>query len=356
MPKDYYQILGVPRTASGDDIKKAYRKLSKELHPDKHKGDKEAEKRFKEVNEAYEVLSDAGKKQRYDQFGEAGVNGNAGGGFGGFDFSGFGNGGADAFSDLFEGFFGGRQRQAAREEGRDVEVEVTITFAEAVSGVRREIGIRTLRACDRCSGSGAEPDTKVVTCSECGGTGQVTRTAQSFFGVVQQRMVCPTCHGEGKIPEHPCKKCDGEGRVSQNVTVSVDIPAGINEGQSLRLRGEGEAGRKGRKSGDLYVHVHIRPDDRFRREGDDIHTEAEIHALDAILGTTIEVETVHGAVSLKIPEGTQPAQVLRIKGKGMPILNTSRTGDHYVTVRVKVPTKLSREERRIVEEWKAARE
>ncbi|MDD4319166.1 MAG: molecular chaperone DnaJ [Candidatus Peribacteraceae bacterium] len=356
MAKDYYGVLGLQKGASAEEVKKAYRRLSKELHPDKHKGGKDAEKRFKEVNEAYEVLSNPQKKQMYDQFGEAGVNGGAAGqgGFGGFDFS--GAGGADAFSDLFEGFFGGGRRQAAaRQEGNDLEVEIAIDLSEVVTGVRRDVRIRRNIACDRCGGNGAEPGTKLDTCGECGGTGQVTRTAQSFFGVIQQRTVCPRCRGSGKVPEKPCTKCDGEGRVASAEEVQVDVPPGIDDGQALRLRGQGEAGRRGATAGDLYVRVRVRPDDRFVREGADIRTVLDVPALDAILGATVDVETVQGNVSLKIPEGTQPGQVLRLKGKGLPVLNTSRFGDHFVTVNVKVPTRLGREERRILEEWRRAR-
>ncbi|MFA6039559.1 MAG: molecular chaperone DnaJ [Candidatus Peribacteraceae bacterium] len=368
MAKDYYAILGLQKGASAEDIKKAYRRMSKELHPDKHhatgsvQAKKEAEQKFKEVNEAYEVLSDPRKKQMFDQFGEAGVNGAAGGGgfgqggFGGFDFSGFEGGGTEGFADIFENFFGGnRARAAGRQEGRDMETEVLIDFAEAVSGARRELKIKRLRTCDRCEGNGAEPGSKIVTCGECGGSGQVTRTVQSFFGTVRQTVLCPRCRGGGKVPETACKKCEGEGRMQQTDTVTVDVPAGINDGQSLRLRGEGEAGRRGASAGDLYVHVHVRSDGRFRRDGDDIRSQIEIPALDAMLGATVTVETVHGAVALKIPEGTQPDSILRIKGKGMPVVNAGRTGDHYVTVKVKIPTRLSREERKLLEEWRRTR-
>ncbi len=362
MAKDYYATLGLQKGASADDIKKAYRKMSKELHPDKHRGDKAVEEKFKAVNEAYEVLSDPQKKQMYDQFGEAGVNGQAGGfgqggfgggqgGFGGFDFSNFG-GNADTFSDLFEGFFGGRSRAAEREQGHDIETELIIDLSEVVTGARHEIKVRKLTRCDRCDGAGAEPGSKVITCPECGGTGQVTRTAQSFFGMVRQTVVCPKCRGGGKVPESACKKCDGEGRIQESAAIAVDVPPGIQDGQSLRLRGQGEAGRRGATAGDLYVHIHVRADSKFQRDGDDIRSSVEIPALDAILGITIDVETMHGSVSLKIPEGTQPGQVMRLKGKGLPVLNTSRFGDQYVTVKVKIPTKLSREERRLLEEWR----
>ena len=362
MARDYYGILGLSKTASADEVKAAYRKLSKEWHPDKHKGEKKAEEKFKEINEAYEVLSDPKKKQQYDQFGTAGpgtgpfgsAQGGGGAGFGGFDFSGFAGGGQRVdFSDLFEGFFGGGRRGQSREErGADREVELAIDFAQSVTGIRHEMQIKKLRVCDQCSGSGAEKGSKLITCSDCGGTGQIMKTSQSFFGMLQQAMLCPKCKGSGKVPEKACSKCSGEGRVSEVSTISIDIPAGIDEGQTLRVRSEGDAGRQGAAAGDLYVRIHVRPDARFVREGDDIRTSATIHVPDAILGTEISIETVQGSTTLKIPAGTQSGQVFRIKHKGMPVLNTSRFGDHYVTVTVEIPAKLSRDERKLVEEWK----
>lgn len=357
MPRDYYDILGLQRGASADEIKQAYRKLSKEWHPDKHRGDKKAEDKFKEINEAYEALNDPKKKQMYDQFGTTGTGSGAGSGFGGFDFSGFTGGGQRVdFSDLFEGFFGGGRRGQPREErGDDRELALTISFMESVSGVRRELNIRKLGACKTCGGSGAEQGATLVTCEECGGTGQIMKQSQSFFGLLQQSVLCPQCRGSGKVPEKPCKVCKGEGRVADDVTVTVNIPAGIADGQSLRIRGEGDAARQGGTPGDLYVRIRVEPDGRFTREGDDIKTDVTISVPDAILGTDISIETVHGLTTLKIPAGTQSGQIFRIKHKGMPVLNTSRFGDHYVTVTVEIPGKLSREERKLVEEWKKLR-
>lgn len=358
MSRDYYGILGIARSASPDDIKSAYRKLSKEWHPDKHKGDKKAEDKFKEINEAYEALSDPKKKQTYDQFGTtgngAGGFGGGGQGFGGFDFSGFtgGQGGAD-FSDLFEGFFGGGRRGGPREErGDDREIAITIDFMESVSGAQRDVSFKRLAKCPDCEGSGARKGSSLITCKECGGTGQVVRRAQSFFGVVQQAVVCPTCKGSGKIPEHACSTCDGEGRTSQTTTINIDIPAGIADGQSLRLKGEGDAGRRGATSGDLYIRIRVMADKRFERDGDDIRTAYTLSVPDAILGTEVPIETVLGSVKLKIPAGTQSGQLFRIKHKGMPVLNSSRFGDHYVTVTVEIPSKLSREEKKLLEEWR----
>jgi len=360
MPKDLYEILGVPRSASKEDIKRAYRKLSKELHPDRNKGKKEAEQKFKEVNEAYEVLHDDKKKAMYDRFGTTGGpggatgNGGAGNPFGGFDFSGFQGGDIGGFSDLFETFFGGGRAGGGRKKtaGRDLEVEMTVEFAEVVTGVARSFDLRRQRTCGACAGSGAEKGEKLVTCRECGGTGQVTKTTQSFFGAIKQAFVCPTCEGAGKVPEHPCRACGGEGRKEERGSVTANIPAGVQEGQTLRVKGEGEAGRRGEPAGDLYVLIRVRPDKRFERDGDDVRTTIAISVLDALLGAEVPVETVHGAVTLKVAAGTQPGQVFRLKGKGLPVLNSSRMGDHYVTVNVEIPAKLSHAERALIEEWR----
>lgn len=356
--KDFYSILGVQKTASEAEIKQAYRKLSKELHPDKHKGDKDKEAKFKEVNEAYEVLSDPKKKEAYDRFGSADFNGfrpgqGGGGGFGGFsgfDASSFGG----DFNDIFDAFFGGARGQQRKTEtrGHNLEVEITIPFMEAVKGGDREITLKTQVACETCGGSGSAEGSKLVSCAECGGTGAVTRTTRSLFGMIRQSVICDVCRGSGKIPEKPCKNCGGEGRSAGKKTVRVRIPAGIDDGQTLRVTGEGEAGKHGSASGDLLVRIHVEPDKRFEREGDDIRTTISLKVIDAILGTKIDIETVHGTSTIDIPAGTQPGQVLRLKGKGMPVVNSGRTGDHFVTIDVVVPTKLGKEERRLFEELK----
>lgn len=362
MAKDFYAILGIQKGASEQEIKQAYRKLSRELHPDKHKGDKTKEAKFKEVNEAYEVLSDPQKKQNYDRFGSADFNGfggggggqgGFGGGFEGFDPSQFGGDINDLFSSFFGGKAGGRRRDDGR--GRTVELELTIPFMDSVTGVDREISFKTQMACKDCSGSGSADGSKTITCSECGGTGSITKATRSIFGMIQQTVVCGTCHGSGKVPEKPCKKCNGEGRTTQTKTVSVHIPAGIDDGQSLRVRGEGEAGRLGAAAGDLLVRVSVSPDPRFIRDGDDIRSSVTLDVVDAVLGTDISVDTVQGATKVHVPAGTQPQQVLRIKGKGMPVVNTSRHGDHYVTLDIVVPTKLSRDQKKLFEELKKAR-
>lgn len=359
MAKDFYGILGVSKTASEAEIKQAYRKLSKELHPDKHKGDKGKEAKFKEVNEAYEVLSDPKKKANYDQFGSADFGGFGGGGGQGFGgFQGFGQGfdpsqfGGGDLGDLFESFFGGGggRRRKSDGRGRTVEVEVTIPFTDAVRGGERTITLKTLVECSECDGTGGEAGAKLKTCTECSGTGTITKATRSLFGTIQQSVLCPTCKGSGKIPEKPCKKCHGEGRTEEKKTITVRIPAGIDDGQSLRVTGEGEAGRQGAASGDLLVRIQVEPDPRFVREGDDIRSSLPLPVIDAVLGVDVDVETVHGKTKVNIPAGTQPGQVFRIKNKGMPVVNTSRHGDHYVTVDIVVPTKLSREEKKLFEE------
>ncbi|MDO8649641.1 MAG: molecular chaperone DnaJ [Candidatus Peregrinibacteria bacterium] len=359
MAKDFYEVLGLKKGASAEEVKKAYRQLSKELHPDKHKGDKDAERKFKEVNEAYEVLSNPKKKQMYDQYGVGGngPQGGGGNGFGGFDFSSFSGGDMSGFSDIFESFFGGsaqggRRGAVADDAGADREVSITVPFMDVVKGATKIISVRKLAPCERCEGTGAEGGAALITCTECGGTGQVTRSTASFFGTIQQRYVCSKCRGSGKVPEKPCKKCDGEGRVQQTVELTIGIPAGLHDGQTLRMRGLGDAGRRKAPAGDLYVTVRVTPHPEFVRDGDDVRSVKKISVLDALLGAEVSVETVHDSMMLKVPEGTQPQQVFRIRGQGMPVLSSSKMGDHYVTVQVEIPTKLSREERRIVEEWR----
>jgi len=348
---DYYEILGVSRSASTADIKKAYRNLSKEWHPDKHpstgsgQAKKEAERKYKEINRAYEALRDPKKKQAYDQFGNEDGPQFGGGG------SPFGQGFEGGLSDIFETFFsGGRSARSADVQGRDVEIALTISLSEAFTGTKKKIRIKKRIACEKCSGSGAEKGSKKVSCSQCSGTGQVTRTAQSFFGMIQQSIVCDVCKGSGKVPEKPCSFCAGEGRMSGSEEVTVEIPSGIHDGQTLRIRGKGEAGRQGVASGDLYVSLRIMPDPRFVRDGDDLRTEVHISVADAVLGTEVKVETFAGPITLKVPAGTQPNQVLRVKGKGMPILSSSRHGDLYVKVKVDVPKKVGRKERKLWED------
>lgn len=336
--------------------------MSKEWHPDKHPSTgsgqtgqvrKEAEDKFKEINEAYETLNDPKKKQMFDQFGSTdGYNGAQG--FPGFDASSFSSSGLGDFADLFENFFGGGggRGRPADESGRDQQTEITVDLQEVLSGADKILALRGFQKCDTCKGEGTAEGASLARCDECGGTGQVTKTSQSFFGSIQQRTVCHNCGGSGKVPTEKCKTCGGEGRTSGRRDVTVRVPAGIEDGQSLRLRGEGEAGRRGGASGDLFVRIRVTPDPRFVRDGADIRSTISIPVTDAILGSEQSVETVQGAVTLKITEGTQPGDTLRIRGKGLPVLGTGRHGDHYVQMNVEIPKKLSRAERKLVEEWK----
>jgi molecular chaperone DnaJ len=358
MSKDYYSTLGVARDASESEIKKAYRDMSKLWHPDKHKGEKKAEDKFKEINEAYEVIGNAKRKQQYDQFGSAGgPSGGGSAGAGGFDFSGFQQGDMGDLGDMFSSFFGGQQgggrgRQRSNNRGRDIQVRITIDFIDVVKGAKKVIAIEKFVICQDCSGSGAADNGKLITCTDCNGTGQVTHTAQSFFGTIQQAVICGKCQGSGQVPEKPCTNCKGEGRKRDKAEITIDVPAGIHDGQTLRLQGQGDAGSHGDASGELYVQIQVKKDPKFIRDNDDIRTEINVSVLDAILGTDVKVQTVHGEVTLKIPAGTQPNQVMRLKGKGLPVLSSSRTGDHFVTVKIEVPKKLSKQEKKLYEELK----
>ncbi len=361
MSKNYYELLGVKKDATQDEIKKAFRKLALKYHPDKG-GTKEDEAKFKEINQAYSVLSDANKRKQYDQFGEAGPRmGGAGGqnvnwedmmrGFGGQtggfnvnfeDLGGFG----DIFGDIFGG---GRQRQP--QKGADLETSVTIDLSDAYKGISREIILEKFSKCSRCQGNGAEPGSKIETCKTCGGSGQVKKAHQTMFGMIAQTAICDTCGGSGQVPEKKCTKCHGEGRLRERTSLKVKIPAGIESGQTIRLAGKGEAGKAGIPAGDLYLTVLVRPDKRFRREGSDIYSPAEISFPEAALGTTIKVATLRGELTLKIPAGTQSGKVFRLTGEGMPGLNRSEHGDHLVTVTVKTPTHLSRKQRKLLEDF-----
>ena len=360
---DYYKILGVSRSASPGEIKKAYRTLSKEGHPDKHpskgsplrsasegqagQGRKEAEEKYKEINRAYECLSDPKKKQMYDQYGtEDGPQFGGGGG-------GFGNGfqSAGGFGDIFETFFGGAGGRSKREEkGRDAEVAIEISLEDAFRGTTKTIRLKKSIVCSVCGGSGDTKGASKITCTTCGGTGQITKRVQSFFGVLEQAMACSDCRGSGKVSEKPCSTCSGEGGVQGSEDVTVEVPKGIQDGQTLRVRGKGESGRQGTPAGDLFVHIRVRSDNRFLRDGDDLRITHAIAVADAVLGTEVSIATFDGAVTLKIPAGTQPHQILRVKGRGMPILSSSRRGDLFVTVDVEVPKKLDRRERKLWEE------
>lgn len=340
---DPYETLGVPKDASDDQIKKAYRKLSKQYHPDLNKDNPEATEKFKEVNTAYEILSDKQKRAQYDQFGSASFGGGAGGGFGGFDFSGFQGGGAGGFADIFESFFGGAQGAGPRRRsyrGQDLEVRLSIDFTDAIFGSDKVINLTKDIQCESCEGKGVEKGSHLVDCDNCKGVGQVTVVKNTMLGQIQTRTTCPTCHGDGQIPEKPCTSCHGKGNIRAQEDITVRIPAGVSDGTTLRLSGKGGAGMRGHEAGDLYVQINVKPSSSFERRGENIHTTQKIHVLQAILGDEIEVETVHGPVRMKIEAGTQSGQTLRIKGKGAPRLNSSVIGDHMVTLEVEIPKKL----------------
>jgi molecular chaperone DnaJ len=356
---DYYELLGVGRDASAAEIKKAYRKKAVEFHPDKHKGDKAMEARFKEVSEAYEVLKDPDKKAAYDRYGHAafeqggaGMRGGAGGGFHDpFDIFREVFGGS-AFDEFFGGGGGGRGGSGAQ-GGADLRYDMEISLVEAYQGTEKEVSYRTAVACDRCSGSGAEPGSSVVTCSTCGGAGRVV-SSRGFFQVQQ---ACPTCGGAGRMPEKRCTKCHGEGRVIENREVKVRIPAGIATGQKLRSAGNGEAGIMGGPPGDLYVVVHVRDHDIFERQGDDLYCDVPIKFTLAALGGTIEVPTLSnssGRVSLKIPPGSQDGTVFKLRDRGMPSLRGGGKGHQFVRVHIEVPKKLNAEQRQLLEKFAQA--
>lgn len=351
--RDYYDVLGVSKSASADEIKKAFRKAAIEHHPDKG-GD---ETKFKEVNEAYEVLKDDKKRQRYDQFGHAGVGNGGGGnpfeGYGGqgqninFDFGDLGLG--DIFSSFFGG--GGGQQRSQQSRGRDVETDVTITFEEAIFGTQVDLNLRLEDVCDHCKGTTAEPGYELKACDECKGAGQVNRVVRTVFGNIQQAMVCPKCSGRGRIPEKICSVCSGKGTQRKNQEISLKIPAGVDDGAVIRLREHGEAIASGQK-GDLYVGVRVRPHKKFTREGDLILSEEVVNMVDAALGTEIQVETVDGPVKMKIPAGTQSGTDFKLSNHGVTHLKRDSRGAHIVTINVETPTKLSKKQQELLQEFK----
>ena len=356
--RDYYEVLGVDKSASPDELKKAYRKLAMKYHPDQNPGDKEAEEKFKEVNEAYEILSDAEKKSRYDQFGFAGVDPNYGAGGAGFDgFGGFG----DIFSDLFGGGFGGfggfgggGNRANAPRQGENVSARVTITFEEAAKGCKKEINFSRIEDCKACHGTGAKEGTEPETCSTCHGTGTVRTTRQTAFGTFAQTSACPKCGGKGKIIKEPCQTCRGKGKVRVNKKVNVTVPAGIDNDQAFRVRGEGNMGANGGPSGDVIVSVYVKPHEIFEREGANVLCEVPITFAQAALGAEIEIPTLDGMIKHKIPEGTQTDTVIRFKGKGMPYVGYKNRGDQLVTLVVEVPTKLTKEQKELLRKFDEA--
>jgi molecular chaperone DnaJ len=359
--RDYYEILGVTKTASDDEIKKAFRKLAVKYHPDKEGGD---ETKFKEANEAYEVLKDKQKRQRYDQFGHAGVGGASGAGAGGNPFEGFNFNGQDihfdfggggGFGDIFSQFFGGGPQQTyGPTRGRDVETSITLSFEDAVFGREVDLSLNLDDECTHCKGTTVEPGYSTKTCETCKGAGQQVRLMNTMFGQIQQAVTCETCRGKGKIPEKLCTRCNGKGTERRQQTITVKIPAGIDDGATIRLRERGEAIGGGAK-GDLYVHIKVKAHKKFTREGDLLLSEEHIDMVQAALGTEIDVETVDGIITMKIPAGTQSGTDFKLSGHGVPHLRSETRGAHIVSVVVDTPTKLSKKQRELLEQFSSSK-
>ncbi len=350
--RDYYEVLGVAKNASEADIKKAYRRLAMKHHPDRNPDDKSAEARFKEANEAYEILADAQKRAAYDQFGHAGVDpsmaaggrGPGGGFYGAAGSASFADIFGDVFGDIFGG--GGARRGSQAFRGADLRYNLELSLEEAVKGTEVHIRVPTLESCETCHGSGAQPGTQASTCTTCGGHGQV-RMQQGFFSIQQ---TCPACRGSGKVIKSPCTACHGEGRVRGTKTLSVKVPAGIDEGDQIRLGGEGEAGQNGGPGGDLYVQVRLKPHDIFKRDGDDLHCEMPLSFVTAALGGELEIPTLDGRASLKIPAGTQTGQLFRLRGKGVRNVRSGQVGDLYCHAAVETPVSLTKRQKELLQE------
>ena len=350
--RDYYEVLGVQKSANEDEIKKAYRSLAKKYHPDMNPGDKEAEMKFKEVNEAYAVLSDSEKRQKYDRFGHAAFDPSAGGGSGfGGGFGGFGD---FDFGDIFSSFFGGggggsRGRQNMPVEGDDVATRVTVTFEEAAFGTKKEINFARIESCSDCGGSGAQKGTSPETCSNCRGTGRVTVQQQTMLGYMQTQRACSECHGTGKIIKTPCSGCNGKGRVKINKKLEVNIPAGIDNMQNIILRGQGSAGLNGGANGDLIIEVRVKEDKLFERDGNNIYCEVPISFAEAALGAEIDVPVLGGKTEkFRIPEGTQSGASFTLRGKGIPDINSKRKGDLIITVATETPRNLNSKQKELL--------
>lgn len=351
--RDFYEILGVAKNASEEEIKKAYRKMAMKYHPDRNPGDKVSEEKFKEAKQAYEMLSDAQKRAAYDRFGHAGVDPNAGAGPGG---AGFNGGFAEAFGDIFGDIFGGgggargggRTGNAYR--GADLRYNMEITLEQAVNGFTTDIRVPSWDPCETCSGTGAKPGTKPKTCATCNGAGAV-RMSQGFFSIQQ---ACPTCHGSGKVIAEPCVSCHGEGRIKRTKVLEVAIPAGIDEGQRIRLGGKGEPGMNGGPPGDLYVEIRIKPHEVFQRDGDDLHCEVPVSFATAALGGDVEFATLKGNVSISLPEGTQSGKTFRLRGKGIQGVRSHHPGDLYCHVRLETPVRLTEKQKKLLRDFDEA--
>jgi molecular chaperone DnaJ len=343
MPRDSYEVLGVERDASEQQIKKAFRRLARELHPDVNAHDPKAEEKFKEAAEAYEILSDAERRATYDRYGHEGLKS------GGYapNFDAFGS-----IGDLFDAFFGGGSgfggRAAGPAPGGDLAVKVEVDLIEAARGAKVEVGYEAVERCEHCHGNGAEPGTPIETCGRCGGAGQLQASTRTPFGQMVRRVVCEECHGDGRLPKQPCRDCRGRGRRAGRRTVEVEVPAGISDGQRIRLNGRGHAGEAGAREGDLYVLVKVREDERFLREGDDLITVLDVAAPLAALGSTLEAPTLEGVTSVEIPPGTQPGEVLTLRGQGMPSLRRGRHGDLRVVLNVVIPRRLTDQQRELL--------
>jgi molecular chaperone DnaJ len=354
--RDYYEILGVSKDASADEIKKAFRKAAVKYHPDKEGGD---ETKFKEAGEAYEVLKDAQKRQRYDQFGHAGVGGSSGGGQGGNPFEGFSsqgfefNFGDGGLGDIFGQFFGGGQQQRGPQRGRDVETQISLTFEEAIFGVERDMALDMQDECSHCHGSTVEPGYELKTCPVCHGAGQQTKVMNTMFGAIQQAVTCDTCRGRGKIPEKACTVCRGSGTERRQQTITLKVPAGVDDGATIRLKERGEAMANGPR-GDLYVHIRVKAHKKFTREGELVLSEEHVSMVDAALGTEIDVDTVDGKVRMKVPAGTQSGTDFKLSGHGVPHLRSERRGAHIVQIIVDTPTKLTKRQKEVLETFRTS--
>ncbi len=351
--RDYYEILGVDKNADQNQIKSAFRKLAKKYHPDLNPDDKEAEVKFKEINEAYGVLGDAEKREKYDRFGHAAFDGNQG--FGGYNGTGdFGDFG-DIFGDIFGDFFGGgynnsRKRNSPR-KGADLKIRLNISFEEAAFGTKKDVKISRVEKCDDCNGTGAKKGTKKKTCPTCNGTGSVRTVQKTPFGQFASTRTCSSCGGTGEVIEEPCNSCGGSGKVKKTRKITINIPAGVDDGSVIPLRGEGNHGEKGGTPGDLYVYLKVKPHEMFEREGTDIWCEIPISFTKAALGGNVEVPTLEGKVKYEVPEGTQTGTVFRLKNKGIKNLRGTGKGDQYVKVKIQVPKKLSEKQKNILEEF-----